>query len=131
MDPVQFGHRLDLIFRKMYIADQSDAMEFGASEAGIKDSGCCGTKYLYERMYKLPRALKDILDRLYEKMPNTYHLQYNQLRTVGFIHSGLNSQMDTLDRPTMYVSRVTSYKSISIGTQISQFNSLIPAIIRE
>ncbi|KAI9338620.1 hypothetical protein BD770DRAFT_331337, partial [Pilaira anomala] len=68
---------------------------------------------------KLPRALKDMLDRLYENMPNTYHLEYNQLRTVGFIHSGLNSQMISLDRPTMYVSRVTSYKSISIGTQIS------------
>ncbi|CEP13683.1 hypothetical protein [Parasitella parasitica] len=101
MDPVQFGHRLDMIFRQN-VADQSEAMEFGGSEAGIKDSGGCGTKYLYERMYKLPRALKDMLDRLYENMPNTYHLQYNQLRTVGFIHSGLNSQMISLDRPTMY-----------------------------
>lgn len=79
-------------------------------------------------MYKLPRALKDMLDKLYKNMPNTYHLQYNQLRTVGFIHSGLNSQMINLNRPTMHVSRVTSYKSTSIGTQISSFNSLIPAI---
>ncbi|KAG2194136.1 hypothetical protein INT47_004206 [Mucor saturninus] len=66
-----------------------------------KDSGGCGTKHLYEII---------------------------QLRTVGFIHSGLNSLMISLDRPTMYVSRVTSHKSISIGTQISQFNSLIPTI---
>ncbi|CAO3644922.1 unnamed protein product [Mucor hiemalis] len=114
IDPVQFGHRLDMIFRQS-VAGQSEAREFGGSEAGINDSGGCGTKYLYERI-------------LYENMPNTYHMQYNQLRTVGFIHSGLNSQMISLDRPTMYVSRVTSYKSISIGTQISQFNSLIPAI---
>ncbi|KAI8993547.1 hypothetical protein BDB01DRAFT_703068, partial [Pilobolus umbonatus] len=67
MDPVQFGHRLDMIFRHN-VADQSEAMEFGGSEAGIKDSGGCGTKYLYERMYKFPSALKDMLDRLYENM---------------------------------------------------------------
>jgi hypothetical protein len=127
MDPMQFGHRLDMIFRQS-VADHSEAMEFGGSEAGIKDSGDYGTKYLHERMYKLPCALKDMLDRLYKNTPNTYHMQYNQLRTAGFINSGLNSQMITLGRPTMYVSRVNSYKSISIDSHISQFNSLIPAV---
>ncbi|KAI9246778.1 hypothetical protein BY458DRAFT_417305, partial [Sporodiniella umbellata] len=63
MDPVQFGHRLDMIFRQS-VANQSEAMEFGGSEAEIRDSGGYGTKHLYERMYKLPRALKDMLDRL-------------------------------------------------------------------
>ncbi|KAI8638711.1 hypothetical protein BD408DRAFT_455639, partial [Parasitella parasitica] len=94
MDYMQFGHRLDMIFRQN-IADHSQALEFGGSEAGIKDIGSVGTKYLHERMYKLPRALKDMLDRLYKVVLKIDQLQYEQLRTVGFIHSGLNSHMIT------------------------------------
>lgn len=128
MKQMQIGHKLNLVFRQS-VAEHSEAMEFGGSEAGIKDGNDYGTKYSQEKMYKLPRALKNMLDSLYGNMPNTCHLQYNQLRTVGFIHSGLNSQMITImDRPTMYISRVNSYKSISIGSHISQFDSVVPAI---
>lgn len=60
IDPVQFGHRLDMIFRQI-VTDHSEALEFGgSSEAGTKDSGVCDSKYLLERMYKLLRALKDM-----------------------------------------------------------------------
>lgn len=70
IDPVKFGHRLDMIFRQS-VTKRSESMEFGGCEAGIKDSGGSGTKQLNERMYKLPRTLKDMLDKLYQSMPNS------------------------------------------------------------
>ncbi|CAO3643695.1 unnamed protein product [Mucor fragilis] len=128
MDNMQYGHRLDMIFQQC-TASHSEALEFGGSEAGIKDINDSGTtKYLHERMYRLPRALKDMLDGLYEVVLMTDQLQYKLLRTVGFIHSGPNSQMIILDRLTLYVSRVNAYKAISIGPHISRFSSVLPAI---
>lgn len=58
MDNTQFGHRLDMIFRKC-TPSHSEALESGGSEAGTNDINSGTTKYLHERMYKLPRTLKD------------------------------------------------------------------------
>jgi hypothetical protein len=69
-------------------ANHEDANEFGASEAGIKYNG---TKHIVKGGVKLPKALKDMLDKLISNNNGSYE----GLATFGLQHSGNNTQATT------------------------------------
>lgn len=122
-----YGHRCDLIFRN-YENGHSVPIEFGASEAGAKNTDRTGTKLMKEGFYKLLRTLKDMLDHLLTQA--NYDEKATSLRTVDFLHSGLACTMVELDRPTTYILRVKRHRTTEISKNITQFGStVLPALI--
>ncbi|CAO3689690.1 unnamed protein product [Umbelopsis vinacea] len=76
------GRRGDLILRK-------GTAEYGCMEAGARDEGQWGTKKLLEKGIKAPKILKDIFNYLCHVI-NNEESSVRQLRTIGYIQSGLS-----------------------------------------
>jgi hypothetical protein len=74
------GKRGDLILRK-------GRVEYGCAEAGARDEGEFGTKYMLEKSLKTPKMLKDMFNSLCT-LVNNDEIAIRELRTVGYIHSG-------------------------------------------
>jgi hypothetical protein len=83
---------------------------------------------MVEGFYKLPRILKDMLGNLLEEV--NYDQRFKSLRIVGFIHSGLSSVMIQMDRPILYISRVSRSKQIDTCNSVVRFSTtVLPAIV--
>ncbi|KAI8636323.1 hypothetical protein BD408DRAFT_426326 [Parasitella parasitica] len=120
------GHKCDLIFRQ-YNIQHSISLEFGASEAKPTVENESGTNFMKEGFYKLPRALKDMLDNLLEEVK--FDDRSTKIRTVGFIHSGLSSTLIQLDRPTKYISRISRCNTLVISNSVAQFGSTVLPVV--
>ncbi|KAI9485246.1 MAG: hypothetical protein EXX96DRAFT_603610 [Benjaminiella poitrasii] len=119
---MSYGHRCDLVFR-IFDVGHSTPCEFGACEAGAKNDGITGTKFMNKSFYKLTRILKDMLDYLLTQV--NHDKRSTSLRTVGFLHSGLACTLIELDRPTAYISRVKRHRTIEISDNVSQFGATV------
>jgi hypothetical protein len=115
----QMGRRADLILRR-------DETEFGCGEAGRLFEGVNSTKTLVERGLKSPKMMKDMRDDLLSKTPVSKH---RQIKTIGYIHSGLTMQLIFLDSPRGYVSRLTRSTLYRVPESVNRFpNDLLPLL---
>lgn len=112
-----------MIFRKI-TCNHDEILEFGATETAKDYDGDEATKRLIEGFIKLPKCLKDMLDNLAMKSQTT-----NDIETVGFIHSGLQSFLVRADRPSPYITRLTRVRSIHISSDVSNFgHTVLPSL---
>jgi hypothetical protein len=115
----QMGRRADLILRR-------DETEFGCGEAGKMFEGINSTKTLVERGLKSPKMMKDMRDDLLSKTSVSKH---RQIKTIGYIHSGLTMQLIFLDSPRGYVSRLTRSMLYRVPENVNRFaNDLLPLL---
>ncbi|KAG2220851.1 hypothetical protein INT45_010913 [Circinella minor] len=94
MSRQKIGTKTDILFTTKFF-------EFGTCEAG-KNTDINNTKTLYESGMKIPKTLKDMLYVLANQYPSHVH----QLKTCGFVISGLNMLPLLMDCPKGYVARV-------------------------
>ncbi|KAI8575045.1 hypothetical protein K450DRAFT_275975 [Umbelopsis ramanniana AG] len=106
------GRRGDLILRK-------NSAEYGCAEAGAKDEGSWGTKKLMEKGVKAAKTLKDMLNNLCDLVDNV-ESSVRQLRTIGYILSGLSMELMVMDSPMGYCCRITRSKLYSVPTSALQ-----------
>ncbi|KAI7847962.1 hypothetical protein BDC45DRAFT_524750 [Circinella umbellata] len=88
------GTKTDLLFT-------TEFLEFGTCEAG-KITDANNTKTLCELGKKLPKTLKDMMFVLAKECPS----KLRELKTCGFIISGLNILPVLMDCPDGYVARI-------------------------
>lgn len=94
------GLKCVMIFAREYCG-HDEVIGYGNSEAGKSYGGARATKRL-EGFLRLPKCLQDMLDNIPSKVDD-----FTKLKTLGFIHSGLQSYLARADRHTEYTTRIT------------------------
>lgn len=111
-----------MIVRERKVNHQ-DTNEFGASETEIKHNG---TKHIVEGGVELPKASKNILDKLISNNNGSYE----GLTTFGLQHSGLNVTLMTTDKPKKYITRISGLKQMSFPNNVSLFGKqVLPLLV--
>ncbi|KAI8574974.1 hypothetical protein K450DRAFT_276039 [Umbelopsis ramanniana AG] len=86
------------------------------------DEGIWGTKKLLEKGVKAAKTLKDMLNHLRHLVDNVVS-SVRQLRTIGYILSGLSMELMITDSPMGYCCRITRSKLFSIPKSALQVRS--------
>ncbi|KAI7889881.1 uncharacterized protein EV154DRAFT_268247 [Mucor mucedo] len=116
------GYKCDLIVREEK-ADHEYADEYGVGETAIHH---LNTKTIEEKGIKLPKVMKDMLDKLVTSNQN----EYQGLSIFGIQTSGLSITLLAADKPTPYITRISKIKDLSVSSDISHFTrSILPLIV--
>ncbi|CAO3698033.1 hypothetical protein G6F70_003951 [Rhizopus microsporus] len=124
MERKKIGYKCDLIIRE-FTADHEEGTKYGVNEVGIQyDKN--GSKTMKEDFLKLPKALKDMLNRLVMKKKI-----HEGMEVVGFLRSDLAMKVIIADRPRPYVTRITRGKELSIPSSIEKFGAeVFPVLVQ-
>ncbi|KAI8991880.1 hypothetical protein BDF20DRAFT_846936 [Mycotypha africana] len=116
------GYKCDLIVREEK-ADHEYADEYAVGETAVHN---LSTKTIEEKGIKLPKVMKDMLDKLVISTQN----ETNNLSVFGIQTAGLSITLLAADRPTSYLTRITKVKDLSIASNVSHFTgSILPLIV--
>ncbi|KAG1460890.1 hypothetical protein G6F56_005843 [Rhizopus delemar] len=116
------GYKCDLIVREEK-PEHEYADEYGVGETAVHN---LNTKTIEEKGIKLPKVMKDMLDKLVTSNQN----ESKDLSVFGIQTAGLSITLLAADKPTPYITRITKIKDLSISSDISHFTrSILPLII--
>lgn len=111
------GRKCDLIIRESKVKHEY-AYEYCVGEAAINYNN---TKTLKEKGLKLPKTMKDILDKLIICNKN----DHTNLTGLGIYYVGMPLTLSAADRPSTYITIITRLKDHSIGSDGAFFGSTI------
>ncbi|RCH79976.1 hypothetical protein CU097_002841, partial [Rhizopus azygosporus] len=116
------GYKCDLIVREEK-PEHEYADEYGVGETAVHN---LNTKTIEEKGIKLPKVMKDMLDKLVTSNQN----ESKDLSVFGIQTAGLSITLLAADKPTPYITRITKIKDLSISSDVSHFTrSILPLIV--
>ncbi|CAI2199251.1 5926_t:CDS:2, partial [Funneliformis geosporum] len=116
------GRKYDGILRELGTLN-----EFAISEEGRLWDGVDRTKYLSDRLRKLPKMMRDTLGKKVKKLKLSSVISH-QLEIVGFLQSGQYLQQLVMDIPCGSICRLRRYPSTKILEKLDEIDEPITMV---